>query len=302
MDFGKLSNVDHVNFDLPPLDYKVLEYIRKNKGTAPAKLYIGAPLWGVPSWIGKVYPYGTKAKDYLRNYALQFNTIELNTTHYRIPTKENVTRWKDSVPKDFKFCPKFPQEISHSHMLRGVDELAKIFCNSIEILEENLGVSFLQLPPNLSIRDGSYLKQFIQSLPKNFKLAIEFRHPSWFIDNVVHPKVSDYLSSQSINTVITDVAGRRDVLHMSITGPSLFVRFVGNNLHPSDFTRIHEWTNIIKRLLSEGLDTVYFFIHQPGDTLIPDLVSYFIDQLSHSQIIISKKPEIINEPQQINLI
>ena len=115
MEFGKVhqsSLLDKINWELPHLDPLAQPFLSKIKA-ATTKLWIGAPAWSHKEWVGKIYPEKTKATDYLFHYSRYFNTIELNTSHYRIPTADQTHKWIDKVPENFVFCPKVFQGISH---------------------------------------------------------------------------------------------------------------------------------------------------------------------------------------------
>ncbi|MBK8196669.1 MAG: DUF72 domain-containing protein [Lewinellaceae bacterium] len=117
MDFGKLPSVESVDFALPadpPQNETLLAVLPT--ATTPM-LYIGATGYNMKAWAGKWYPTGTKDRDFLAQYGKQFNTIEHNTTHYRIPDEATVARWREETPVDFRFCPKIPQTISHARDL-----------------------------------------------------------------------------------------------------------------------------------------------------------------------------------------
>lgn len=293
MKFGKLPDIEAVDFTLPPDD----------PGTGPAlarasdegrnlKFFIGCTGWAMKEWVGKVYPPGTRSSDYLRAYSRQFNTIELNTTHYRIPDAATITKWYRETPADFRFCPKVPQVISHRRDLGlGSDQLMA-FCESVGQLEEKLGCCFLQLPPYFGIDQLGVLSRFADRFPKHIPLAIELRHESWFNSAQNREAVFEMLEAANIATVITDVAGRRDVLHMRLTNGVVLVRFVGNGLHPSDYTRIDAWVERILRWLQKGLDTIYFFPHEPDNLLAPELAAYLWEKISGLENVESRGPSL----------
>jgi uncharacterized protein YecE (DUF72 family) len=87
-----------------------------------------------------------------------------------------------------------------------------------------------------------------------------------------------------MSTVITDVAGRRDVLHMRLSNRTAFIRFVANDLHPTDFPRIDEWTVLLKKWMEEGLKEIYFFIHTPDKSLCPELANRFLEKMKIPQV------------------
>ncbi|RZA02049.1 MAG: DUF72 domain-containing protein [Moraxellaceae bacterium] len=115
MEFGKVpaSELSRLQFQLPADDPRTELALKMKPRKGSARIGVGAPVWGVKGWEGKVYPLGTDTKDFLHHYSRQFNSIELNTTHYRIPDLETIRRWRAATPEGFRFCPKFPQSISH---------------------------------------------------------------------------------------------------------------------------------------------------------------------------------------------
>jgi uncharacterized protein YecE (DUF72 family) len=154
----------------------------------------------------------------------------LNVTHYQIPTFETIQRWKDAAADGFKFCPKFPHIISHDRQLVGCEALTAEFCNAVLGLEEHLGMTFLQLPPTFNPKQIKFLEIYLKSLPPNFPISVEFRHADWFNNANVWKDTCEMLTEMKVGTVITDVSGRRDVLHCTLTTQdfrvSLIVRIV----------------------------------------------------------------------------
>lgn len=298
MDFGKLQDISQVDFTLPPDHPDTLPLLKQFEGKGKAQVYVGLPVWVNKSWIGNIYPATMREKDSLLWYSKQFNTIELNSTHYHIPGPDTIERWKHSVPKDFKFCPKFPQLISHESQLRSTQDLTASFCESIAGLEEKLGDSFLQLPPYFGPEQLSDLEDFVKFIPETVPLIVELRHPDWFVNNVASLELFEVLEKYKVGTVITDVAGKRDVLHMRLTTPSAMVRFVGNGLHPTDYTRIDEWVARIKIWIENGLQQLYFFVHEPDNTLAPELAIYLIEKLNKECALDIKLPKKFVQPVQ----
>ena len=278
MKFGKLPNIENVDFKLPPEDGRNEALLKKYPPNASPTLYVGCTGWGMKEWVGTVYPKGTKAKDFLRHYTKQFNTIELNTTHYRIPTLETIHKWKAAATEDFHFCPKIPQPISHSRDLGLSKDQILVFCESIQGLEAQLGYSFMQLPPYFGYDRLGILEKFLHFFPKRIPLAIEVRHESWFSNPAHLADLTDLLQEQNTTFVITDVAGRRDVLHQKLTQPVTMVRFVGNNLHPTDYQRIDEWIVQLNTWFENGLQSAYLFTHEPDNLKAPELAEYVVQQ------------------------
>jgi uncharacterized protein YecE (DUF72 family) len=281
LDFGKLSNISGVDFSLP-VDLAGNAPLLNRLGASGQKpqVYVGAPVWSQKEWVGRIYPMGTRASDYLKYYSQQFNAIELNTTHYRIPDDETIKSWTSTSEPGFKFCPKILQVISHEKMLQNAEELTEAFCKSVMGLGDRLGRSFLQLPPQFSPAHLPALRNFLETLPRGFRLAIEFRHPAWFSKGVLRSDTARLLEIYGAVALITDVAGRRDVLHMTLTAPAVMVRFVGNSLHSTDYSRINSWIGRLKDWMSQGMREIYFFIHEPDNVQAPELIQYFIQEIN----------------------
>jgi Protein of unknown function DUF72 len=147
MDFGKLSKYDLEKTDLSLKPDNIFnEKVFKNTSKLPL-VKVGCPVWSNKDWNGKIYPNNAKTQDFLRLYAQQFNTIELNVTHYQIPSDETIERWLSETSPYFTFCPKFPQIISHDKFLQNAESLTDEFCGQILKLGHKLGISFLQLAP-----------------------------------------------------------------------------------------------------------------------------------------------------------
>lgn len=295
MDFGKIENLEDVDLSLPddhPDTEKLFKEL-KTKKKSP-EVYVGCAKWGIPEWVGKLYPPKTKAKDFRENYLKQFNCIELNPTHYRIQSAASIKEWKKGAAKDFKFCPKFYQGISHFARLKNCEKLTKVFYDSIRNFEKNLGVCFLQMPPNFPPKNFSILEAYLKSLPKKPEVTLELRHPEWYKNQKTADETYMMLKKNKIGFVITDTAGRRDLLHMRLCTPTAFIRFVGNSLHPTDYTRIDEWVLRIKKWLKSGIGTVYFLMHMHDERYSPELCDYTIKKLNKVCKLKIKSPVMFN--------
>jgi uncharacterized protein YecE (DUF72 family) len=299
MKFGKLDDLEGVDFTLPPTSEATSRVLSKGKGNC--EVLLGCPAWGCKDWVGKLYPTGTKPTDYLKFYAQQFHTIELNTTYYRTPDATTIARWDAQTNPDFRFAPKISQQISHSRRLGQVKQLTEVFCESFVPLAEKLGSFFLQLPPNFSPNETHKLINFIREFPLGFQLAVEFRHDAWFGEGSAFEEVCQALEERNFLTVLTDVAGRRDVLHLRLTTPELMIRFVGNSLHPSDYQRADQWVQRLSEWAEMGLEKVYFFIHEPDEIDCPEMAIYFASQLAKKTNLRPKLPKLITKFQQGSL-
>ncbi len=300
MDFGKLYNVDRVRFELPP---DSMRNVRVLPGASrPLKAYLGAPVWSVKEWVGSIYPKKTPAREFLKHYSRRFNTIELNSTFYHIPDPKLVAQWKAMVSAEFRFAPKVVQTVSHQNDLVAAKAILRTFCATMSELGENLGPSFLQLPPSFGPRDRTSLEKLLEAVPAGYRLSVEFRHPDWFTDRELPEGLLSFLSERGLGTVITDTAGRRDVVHSSLTTRTAMVRFLGNRLHPSDFVRLDDWTDRIASWARAGLEEIYFFLHQPDNVNVPELEEYLAAKLRRHKIEIPAAAPLPEAPGQLSLL
>lgn len=299
MHFGRLENIDQVDFSLPPV-HPGTEKILGGAKSETLNVYVGAPVWSHPGFPGKIYPAHAKEKDFVKYYGQQFNCIELNATHYRVPDLRTVQRWAEAVPDGFKFCPKIHQDISHSENLMECIPELHAFYKIVSDFGGKLGTCFLQLPPHFESRNLRLLLEFLDNSPIN-DLALELRHESWFTDTASLNALCNYLFRNNLSLNMTDVAGRRDVLHQRLTNKTAFIRFVGNNLHPSDFVRLDAWVQRLSSWIEKGLETIYFLIHTPDKSLTPELAIYFIDRLNKANGLNVVPPKILDHRQKNTL-
>jgi uncharacterized protein YecE (DUF72 family) len=284
MEFGKLSDIQQVNFDLPPtpaFSFERLKTYKQERLTTSPNLFVGCTGWANPEWVGNYYPPHSKNTDFLKYYSQQFNSVELNTTHYQIPTAETVQNWyKKAENSSFKFAPKMPQLISHANTLRLAVPTMQLFCQNVRFFNEKLGIVFTQLPERFGIAQLDDLEQFIKYFPADIPHAVEVRHCSFFEKSGKNAeKLFSLLANYNTTAVITDVAGRRDVLHQYICNDTVVIRFIGNENEQSDYPRITEWAQILRLWVENGLKNIYFFCHQPNNLHAPKLVSNFCQQI-----------------------
>jgi len=282
MEFGRVESeiIDTIDFTLPPDRHETTLLLSKNKSTDKPKVFVGCAKWGRKDWVGKIYPPKTKEADFLKFYAKHFNCIELNATFYRMPTEKQTASWRSKVGKDFKFCPKFVDQITHIKRLKDVEELKDRFLAGISGFGDNLGPVFLMPHPGMGPKTIDTLEAFIQSLPEDLDLFVELRHDQWFSNSEMFTKVFDMLEKNKSGSIITDASGRRDCVHMRLTTSETFIRFVGNGLHQTDYTRVDDWVQRIKLWISEGIKKVYFFMLMHEEIHSPELSRYVIQQLN----------------------
>lgn len=267
MKFGHLNDLDLVDFSLPNINEFTKEMIRQSaKSTNEINVYLGAPVWSDKNYLGTLYPKGTKQKDFLFEYAKQFNSIEVNATRYGTPKKEVIAKWMNAVPEDFKFSLKVPQMITHRKNIN--DDQAKLrmdqFILAIDQLGDMSGISYAVMANYFKSDQMEELIQFIDNIPNEMPFAIEFRDASWFNESVKDDWQSLF-KENNIIPVITDTPGRRDAAHFRLVNNHLFVRYVGDFSHPSDIDRVDNWTTRIQELVDIGVNNIWFYVHQPGE-------------------------------------
>ncbi len=146
---------------------------------------VGTIGFAYDEWAGCFYPPGLKPENRLASYAERFNAVELDTTFYATPSERTVQRWEKATPNDFHFCLKTPQTITHRDELGYLSTEAAIsdfqsFVGRMSILGDKLGCILLQFPPGFGHSEFRHLRAFLEHLPPGPKLAIEFRHKSWW--------------------------------------------------------------------------------------------------------------------------
>jgi uncharacterized protein YecE (DUF72 family) len=282
MEFGRLKTeeLETIDFSLPA-EPAFNKRILSGKPVKQPKVYLGCAKWGRPEWVGKIYPPKTKERDFLQHYVEHYNSIELNTTHYKIIGARGISKWKEKAKgKDFRFCPKMYQGVTHRGTLKGKEFLTREFLRGVQAFEENLGPIFVQVSDTFSPNRKEDLFKFMLSLPKELQFFLEVRHHAWFSKEKEREELFDFLSANNIGAVITDTAGRRDCAHMRLTIPKAFIRYAGNSLHHTDFTRSDGWVQRMKYWLEHGLQELYFFMHMHDEATSPELTVYLVDKLN----------------------
>ncbi|MCW3105430.1 MAG: hypothetical protein JWO09_3870 [Bacteroidetes bacterium] len=289
MKFGSVESVEGLDLSLPA-DHPDTKKVLGGKEAKKLNISVGCAKWNRTD-LKNFYPKGTK--DELAYYSTQFNSIELNATFYQPYGKDQFQKWKEKTPEGFKFFPKIPQTISHLKRLNAVKSLTDEFCNSVSGLEEKLGMIFLQMHDNFKPKDFERLEKFVTEFPKGVPLAIELRNAEWFNVKADFERVCELFKKHKVTNVLVDTAGRRDIMHMRLTSPVAFIRYVGAN-DPSDYDRLDPWITRIAKWKKEGLKELYFFVHQNLEKESPLLSAYFIEKLNKKlgvKLHVPEKPE-----------
>lgn len=287
MEFGRVAEhaIKTIDFTLPPDGGQTKITLNKAKAIKHSNFYVGCAKWGRKEWKELIYPKKTKESDFLGEYVKHFNSIELNAVFYSIPKEDQIFKWASNVAentdKDFIFCPKFSRTITHIKRLKDTDYLTDEYIKAISAFGKYLGPCFLQLSDNFGPSSIDVLENYLKKLPADLKVFVEVRHQDWFIGDA-KKQLFSMLANLNKGWAITDASGRRDCVHMELPIPSAFIRFVGNggNYLSSDKARVDEWVVRIKQWLANGLESVYFFLHQHDEADTPLIADYTIEQFN----------------------
>ncbi|MEP7195866.1 MAG: DUF72 domain-containing protein [Saprospiraceae bacterium] len=257
MKFGQSSILNQSFKPLPEIEYW-FDDVDNQSNT-----YFGSTNWTQDYWKGTLYPLKTKPTEYLNLYSKFFTTIELNTTFYRIPSPEQVIKWKNQTSDNFHFCPKIPAIISQSKLLGTDNQLWQEFGSVIQKFDNKLGSSFMQLPEHFDSSKFSVIEKLLHGDFLLNNTLIELRHESWFKNSEILKNLCALLGTKGHGLIITDTPGRQDVLHMNICCSNLLVRFVSNGILADDQLRISAWLVQIKLLIKKGINNIFFIFHHP---------------------------------------
>lgn len=274
MKFGKVDNPTAIDFSLPQDHPGTKAVLACEKQRAKPSLYVGCAKWNRTDLKG-FYPRGTK--DELEYYSRQFNSIELNATFYRIFPPDTFAGWYDKTPADFRFFPKVFQGVTHWKRLNDFEAYLNEYILAASNLKEKLQMPFVQMHGNFGPKNMERLVPFFRAIPKDMKVAVEFRHTDWFNDPVVAQELYEILEKYQVTNIVVDTAGRRDLMHMRMTTPTAFIRYNGAN-HESDYTRLDDWLDRLEEWVEQGLQNIYFFVHQNIEKASPLLSAHFIEK------------------------
>lgn len=234
------------------------------------KVHIGTMGWSYDFWIGSFYPEGSD--NLLGEYAKNFDTVEINNTFYRIPSRDTVINWKDETPDGFIFSAKFPRKITHIKKLKGCEEEVEVFIEHMSLLGNKLGPMLLQFPPDFKPENFGILNDFLAGLPGGYRFAVEVRNKKW-LDERFYGMLRDHGTA----LVLMDHPWMPEM--NTITADFTYIRWEGDRKKVTgtlgkverDRSReINEWAGKIKGFLSDGVEVFGYFSksysgYPPGD-------------------------------------
>ena len=228
------------------------------------KLYVGTSGYSYKEWKGSFYPETIAPKDMLAYYATRLEAVELNNTFYRMPQPSMIDSWKAQVPKNFRFSVKAPQSITHFRRLNNAGAQTQLMLTTVAALEDRLGAVIFRLPENMK-KDLKRLEMFLKELPADTPAVFDFRHPTWFDDEVVA-----LLRSQNRVFCVSDI----EELPESYTFKTADLGYVRLRREKYTKAELVKWVKRIKA--QKWRDTYVFFKHEDEGTG-PKLAAQFLE-------------------------
>jgi uncharacterized protein YecE (DUF72 family) len=245
-----------------------------------SQILLGTQGFSHNDWVGLFYPPGTQPADYLAYYSRIFPTVELDTTYYRIPTKELIRRWDAHTPATFVFSAKLFKGITHERILADCGELLSAFVGNMSLLGEKLGVLVVKLPPQFKVTEFEILRAFLKTLPSGFRFAVEVRDRKFLTDEL-------FMLLRDHNVAFC----MQDLYYMprmaQVTAEFAYIRWMGRRADVKVFDRIQidrtermeKWGALIRQLPASVQQVYgYFNNHYAGHS--PDSVRQMARLLS----------------------
>jgi uncharacterized protein YecE (DUF72 family) len=214
-------------------------------------IYVGTSGYNYPEWKGSFYPADLAAAKMLPYYAARFPTVEINYTFYRMPSEKILAGWMVQVPAAFRFTLKAPRRITHDAKLVKCQDLTAEFCRVAGTLGSQLGTLLFQLPPSLK-RDLPRLEAFIDTLAPRAPAAFEFRHPSWFDEEV-------FGRLKQLGMALCVADSEKLETPLEVTAEFGYFRLRDEGYQPAD---IEEWARRIYALRDRCTDIYVYFKHE----------------------------------------
>ena len=227
------------------------------------KLYVGTSGYSYKEWKGSFYPDKIPAAQMLSYYSSRLPAVELNNTFYRLPQRPMFEGWKTQVPENFRFAVKASQRITHFKRLKEAAVETSYMLETVSVLEDRLGVVLFQLPPNMK-KDLERLETFLRDLPASTPAAFEFRHPTWFDDEVLELLRRD---SRALCVSDTDDLPAN---HIDKTADWGYLRLRRVNYSPPSLV---EW---IERIKAQNWNDTYVFFKHEDEGTGPKLAAEFL--------------------------
>lgn len=242
-------------------------------------IHIGTQGWNYPAWVGPLYPPGTRPAEYLTTYARLFRAVEVDSTFYAVPDAKAVRAWNKRTPADFTFALKMPREVTHERRLRNAGDVVQEFLDRARELGTKLGPVLLQMSPDFAPEELASLEDFLPTLPRDIRFAVEMRQSRWTQDEVV-PRLLSLLAAHNVALALHD--GRwtpRETMLALAERPTAdfqYVRWMGPDREITDYSHIQfdrsdelrAWSEVLRNVANTkeifGFFNNHFAGHSPA--------------------------------------
>ncbi len=230
-------------------------------------IWVGTSGYNYPEWKGSFYPADLPAAKMLPYYAARFGTVEINYTFYRMPNEKLVGGWAAQTPDPYRLTLKAPRRITHDSRLKGTGSLVEGFCRVAGSLGPKLGALLFQLPPNMK-KNLEVFDTFLSELPPRAPAAFEFRHASWFDDDVL-----ERLRARNLALCVSD--SEKLSAPVCVTADYAYFRLRDEGYLPDDIAR---WADTIAREAAACREVFVYFKHE-DEGKGPEFANLLIERL-----------------------
>lgn len=234
------------------------------------RAWIGTSGFSYKEWKPGFYPEDLPEKQFLRYFASKFNSVEIDYTFYRMPNAKTIASWSDATPDSFRFAIKASQKITHHERLKLPSASLDYLVPTVQGLGQRLGVLLFQLPPYFRA-DRTKLEAFLEVLPRGLPAAFEFRHDSWFVEEI-------YGLLQKHNAALCINDGDEKTTPIQLTASLAYLR-LRRTAYPAELRG--QWQARIRDWVREGID-VYAYIKHEDNPDAPRIAWEFAQGLNGS--------------------
>jgi uncharacterized protein YecE (DUF72 family) len=255
-----------------------VSFLVEAKGVSVGNVYIGTSGWSYKSWDKAFYPPEIPKARQFEFYVKQFPTVEINNTFYRLPTPNAVRGWRDKAPPGFVYAVKGSRFITHMKKLTNLDGALEKYLERIRPSQKRIGAVLWQLPPFLK-KDGERLEKFLRILPKSYRHAVEFRHPSW-LDEEIFSTLRKYRAAH------VSLSSKGMPMNLTVTADFIYIRFhglEGGAAHDYTCAQLKPWADYIRKHSKEG-KTVYAYFNNDINVRAPDNAKMLMEMVGPAAV------------------